>query len=84
MRQDTTRNVLWFLAGVGIGTAVGVITAPKSGSETRHLLASSGREYYERGRELYERGREFADEAAGMYDEGRRLVEDARQAEASS
>ena len=34
----------WFLIGLGIGAAVGVLYAPKSGQETREELASSARE----------------------------------------
>jgi gas vesicle protein len=82
MRQDTTNRVLWFLAGFGIGTAAAMLLAPRSGEQTRHMIAERGTEYFERGRELYEKGRELADEAAALYDEGRRLVEDAHAAEA--
>ena len=78
MRQDGTTKVLWFLAGLAVGTAAGMLTAPRSGSATRHALAESGREYFDRGVELYEKGKQLADEAAEMYDEGRKLVEDAR------
>ena len=41
-------SMLWFLAGVGIGTAVGVLYAPRSGSETREVLrakADEGRDF---------------------------------------
>jgi gas vesicle protein len=93
MRQDSTNHVLWFLAGIGLGAAIGVLAAPKSGATARrylgekasdagHFLATSGREYVGRGRELYEKGKLLADEASLMYDEARRLVEDSRAAEA--
>ena len=47
----TARNgssILWFLAGIGIGTAAGILYAPRSGSETREVLqtkVAEGREY---------------------------------------
>jgi hypothetical protein len=94
MRHDSSTNLLWFLAGIGLGTAAGILMAPNAGADTRRIirtradeargyLSTHGQDYYERGRELYERGRQLADEAAQMFDEGRRLVEEAR-AEAGS
>lgn len=93
MRDDTTKCLLWFAAGLGLGTAVGLMTAPQSGAETRRLvrrkateagefLSENGREYVDRGRELYERGRQLAEEAAQMFDEGKRLMDEADAAEA--
>jgi gas vesicle protein len=77
MRKGSSINLLWLLAGFGLGTAVGLVLAPKPGAQTR-------REYYDRGRELYERGRHLADEAADLFDEGRKLIEVAdAQAEAT-
>ena len=38
----------WFLAGLGIGAAIGMLYAPKSGEETREDLrrrANEGRDY---------------------------------------
>jgi gas vesicle protein len=34
----------WFLVGLGIGAAVGVLYAPQAGSDTRDSLAESARE----------------------------------------
>ena len=90
MRNDGSANLIWFLAGLGLGTAAGILLAPQPGSDTRrmigahagdarHYLSTHGHDYYERGRELYERGRHLADEAAEMFGEGRRLVEEARR-----
>ncbi|HUS05955.1 MAG TPA: YtxH domain-containing protein [Bryobacteraceae bacterium] len=84
--ESTTTNVMWFVAGITAGAAVGLLYAPAAGEETRRvlsdkaakgkeLLATSGREYMDKGRELYEKGRRLADEAAEMFDEGRKLVE---------
>jgi hypothetical protein len=88
MRHSNSANVLWFLAGLGLGTAVGLVVAPAAGADTRrqigvragqarHYVSAHGHDALERGRELYERGRQLADEAAEMFEEGRRLVEEA-------
>jgi gas vesicle protein len=85
-RNSSGGNILWFLAGLSAGAAVGLLCAPAAGAETRRLLlekterskaylATSGRDYMEKGRELYDKGRRLADEAAEMFDEGRKLVE---------
>ncbi len=38
MANSDGSSILWFLAGVGIGTAVGILYAPRSGSETREVF----------------------------------------------
>jgi gas vesicle protein len=79
MRKDSSTNLIWFLAGIGLGTAVGMAFAPKPGAETRRAIGDyinqHGHDYYDRSRDLYERGRHLADEAAELFDEGRRLME---------
>jgi gas vesicle protein len=86
MRQDSAINLLWFVAGITIGTAAGMVAAPKPGTDTRRLLTSKAGEVGHllatTGRELYEKGRELADEAAEMYDDGRHLIEDGEPTEA--
>ena len=81
MRQESFANLFWFLAGVGLGAAAGILIAPKPGAETRRVIGNylneHGHEYYDRGRDLYERGRHLADEAADLFDEGRRLMDNA-------
>ena len=58
-------GVLWFFAGLGIGAVVGILYAPRSGSETREALrskAEEGREYVRsRAREAREQATEWAD-----------------------
>jgi len=34
-------GILWFLAGLGIGAAVGVLYAPKPGKDTRDSILSA-------------------------------------------
>jgi gas vesicle protein len=69
--RDSSNSFLWFLAGLGIGAAVGVLYAPRSGSETREALrarAEEGREY------MRERAREAREQANEWVDRGREVV----------
>lgn len=95
MREDTSNSLLWFAAGLSLGTVIGLMAAPQPGSETRRLigarageagkhLASNSREYIDRGRDLYGRGKQLAEEASQMFDEGRRLMDQADAAEAAA
>jgi gas vesicle protein len=71
MADKDSNSFLWFLAGLGIGAAVGVLYAPRAGSETREVLrakAEEGREYV---RQRAQQAREHAEEWA---DRGRDLV----------
>lgn len=58
-------SFLWFLAGLGIGAAVGVLYAPRSGEEMRGMIrerAETGRDYVvTRGREAREQVNEWVD-----------------------
>ena len=84
--QDNTSGMLWFVAGVAIGSTIALLYAPHSGKHTRHKivskarygrerLESQGREMMDKGRELYDRGREIADDAAEMFDKGRKIMQ---------
>ena len=60
-----------FLLGLGVGVAVGMLFAPKSGEETRELIknkAGEGGEY------LKQRGTELKDTASTWVDKGRDVV----------
>ena len=48
MADNDGSGILWFLAGLGIGAAVGILYAPKSGEETRQQL----RDAAEQGRDV--------------------------------
>jgi gas vesicle protein len=71
MADRDGNSFLWFLAGLGIGAAVGVLYAPRSGSETREVLrakADEGREY------MRERARQAREQATDWVDRGREIV----------
>ena len=61
----------YFFLGLGLGVAVGLLFAPKSGAETRDLLlskADEGKEYLKR------RSEELRDSAAEVVEKGKSAV----------
>jgi gas vesicle protein len=91
MAKHEGSEFAWFLAGVALGLAGALLTAPQSGEETRRQLreqAERGRERLrEAGRNASERGRGLVDEAAesgrkafergrDLYKKGRNLAEE--------
>ncbi|HML18294.1 MAG TPA: YtxH domain-containing protein [Bryobacteraceae bacterium] len=61
----------YFFLGLGVGVAVGVLFAPKSGEETRSLLrdkAGEGAEYVKR------RSTDLRDQAADVIDRGKQTI----------
>lgn len=68
--EDDSRLAYFFL-GLGLGVAVGVLFAPKSGSETRELLrskAGEGREY------LKKRSEDLRDSAEDLIERGKSAI----------
>jgi gas vesicle protein len=64
-------SFVWFLAGLGLGGLVGILYAPRAGSETREDLkarAEQGREY------VRSRAREAREQATDWVDKGRDVV----------
>ncbi len=62
----------WFLAGLGIGAAIGMLYAPKAGHETREDLrrrAEDGRDY------VVNRAKEAREQASKLVDKGKEVVE---------
>lgn len=87
---DNNNKLLWFVAGVAVGSTVALLYAPQSGTATRRLItrkarkhseaisdtvSETGRDLMEKGRDLYEKGRKVADEAAELFERGRRIIE---------
>ena len=70
--SDRERNsFVWFLAGLGLGALVGVLYAPRPGSETRDVLrsrAEEGRDY------MRTRARDARSQASQWVDRGRDVV----------
>src|SRR5580700_8605941 len=71
MSDRDSNSFGWFLAGVGLGALVGVLYAPRSGSETRDQIrarAEEGRDY------VRTRAREARGQASEWVDRGRDVV----------
>jgi gas vesicle protein len=71
MSDRDGNSFVWFLAGLGVGALVGVLYAPRSGSETREALrsrAEEGRDY------MKSRAREAREQASEWVDRGRDVV----------
>jgi gas vesicle protein len=71
MSDQDGGGILWFLAGLGVGAVVGILYAPRPGSETREALRSKAEE----GREFVrERARQAREQASEWADRGREVV----------
>jgi gas vesicle protein len=72
MSDDSgSSGILWFLAGLGIGAAVGVLYAPKSGKETRDDIAryaQDGSDY------VKDRAKQYKVQANQWVDRGKEVV----------
>ncbi len=62
----------WFLAGLGVGAAVGILYAPRPGEETREVIrakAEESRDY------VKTRAREARDQASHWVDQGKDVLD---------
>jgi gas vesicle protein len=58
--DDSGSGFLWFLAGLGIGAAVGILYAPKSGDELRQQLREAAEDGTNTVRQRARQAREHA------------------------
>jgi gas vesicle protein len=87
--------VLSFLTGTAIGAAVALLLAPRSGRETREMIAEYGTEFKERavdevrgrgedaidrGRNMIERGKDLVSRGTEMVNQGREYVDEKKKA----
>jgi len=71
MADNEGSGILWFLAGLGIGAALGILYAPKAGDETRQQLRDAAGQ----GRDAVREGARQAREQAGTWaDKGREYL----------
>ena len=69
--MDDDNKISFFLLGLGVGVAVGLLFAPKSGAETRDFLltkADEGKDYLKR------RSEELRDSASDVIEKGKGVV----------
>ena len=76
MADNSGSGLIWFLAGLGIGAAAGVLYAPRSGAETREALRARAEESTEKARHHARRARESAGE---WIDRGRDTVSEHKE-----
>jgi gas vesicle protein len=66
----------WFLAGLGVGAAIGMLYAPKAGQDTREELrrrAEEGRDF------VVNRAKEAREQANQWVDKGKQAVESQKE-----
>ena len=73
--HDAAGYLGWFLLGAVAGAVAAILMAPKSGRETREIIAERGGDFFRKAQDaaddaptragdLFERGREYFDEQA--------------------
>ena len=71
MAQNIILKGNYFLVGLGIGSLIGVLFAPKSGEETREYIAKKAKE----GNELaHKKGREMRDRVEETVERGKEII----------
>jgi gas vesicle protein len=68
MSERDGSGFLWFLAGLGIGAAVGILYAPKSGDEVRQQLRAVAEDLPDKAKE---RARQAREQAGSWAEKGR-------------
>ena len=69
--MDEDKRIPYFLLGLGIGAALGILFAPKTGPETREFLmakADDGKEFLRR------KGVELKESASGIVDRSKQAI----------
>ena len=69
--MEDDNRLSYFFLGLGLGVAVGVLFAPKSGTETRELIRSKANEGADFAKR---RANEFRDQAADALDRGKQTI----------
>jgi gas vesicle protein len=75
-RCSVAGKVGYFLAGVSVGAVVALLLAPKTGEQTRKLIAKKaeeGKDY------VASKGREFREQAEELAEKGKELVTKQRE-----
>jgi gas vesicle protein len=77
----TMPHVNYFLVGLGIGSAVAILLAPKSGQETRRYIADKAREANEFTRQ---KAREMRNRAEDAVERGKETIAQTKEQLASA
>ena len=74
--MDEEKRLSYFFLGLGVGVAVGLLFAPKSGEETRGFLKSKSRE----GKDyLRRRGEDLREQAVDYAERGKAAIRKQRE-----
>jgi len=71
--MEDSNRISYFLLGLGVGAAVGMMFAPKAGADARDFLQSKSRETAD---QLVRRGQEIYDRAADTIERRKQGVSD--------
>ncbi len=71
--DNGTSGLGWFLAGLGVGALVGVLYAPKSGTETRADLVQSAADAKKKAADYAQQG---TDKASDLVEQGKQVAGD--------
>lgn len=74
--MDDSKGLSYFLLGLGIGVAAGMVFAPASGEETRGRIRSRAQEG---GHYLRRRSEDLRESAADLVDRGKTAVKSQRE-----
>jgi gas vesicle protein len=71
MAEKIVSNATYFLVGLGIGSLIGILSAPKSGEETREYMSQKAKD----GSEFAQKkARELKERAEDLVKHGREVV----------
>ena len=73
--SGTGEKALYFVLGAFIGAATALLLAPRTGEETRRLLASKARESADR---MADQGRAVAEKTTSYLDKGKEILQQQR------
>jgi gas vesicle protein len=74
--RDGGGGFLWFLAGLGVGAAVGILYAPSSGDEMREVLRNKAQEGTEKAKQ---HARKVKEQAGEWADRGRDVLNNQKE-----
>jgi len=74
--RGTGERTLFFIMGAFIGAATALLLAPRSGEETRRLIASKAREGADY---VTNRSRDMADKTSSFVDRGKEILQQQRE-----
>ena len=78
--MNTSEKFLYLMAGTGIGAALGILFAPRTGQETRSSIANQAQRGMDKISEKVEEGKKFVQERGGGANAVRNLVDRGKQA----